>query len=509
MNILFIIVRSDNDEGLIYSAIRTWIKDIANNVYIVNKNEKSYGFEHAMLEISPNVIFTDKYLEHNNEEYLMVLRSGEYLDIEFLNDDDKRLIKKEDYIDKSILYYIEAVSKNINSASVFKFGYDYEILNYHSYKSSFLLYSKINATPIPSFPVFAKKIYVSDPRLIQYLVSTLIREPPMKRTLYLSKKIRGLEGLKDIGYDISYEFEPVDVIISYDVIYNWESISNCIFVQGQCGDKFSGDFITYKSGWTISIKKEFRQRRVDISSYFNEVDMLKLRIKELYDTVDLFIIGQMDTPYSSNDPITEGFPEIEDPDNKVRLLNLKYPENVKELNSAWVKDKYFRQYSIYHPEITDFDILFILDLDEIPDMEKLSKELLLYKNYISRLELKLHYYNFKWVKNYNWYHGYIGNTREIRKYGADLIRVKSPVKYPIIPKSGWHISYFMTPENIKKKIESFAHQEFNKHPYTDISHINSAIQLGKDLFDRNYEDMIPADPNYRPKHFEILSSYYH
>lgn len=496
MTYLIIILRCDNDDGFIFASIKTWIPTVPCTVYIYG-GTKNYGFEYAMRERASNISFVNS-IEHNNEDYLIILKPNQYLKYDYLT--NEYLISKEDYLTNGIQYYLNNDTRFYkHSSAILDLDTDIAMLNYHKYKDAYTFYSKIHSSTIPSFPAFARSIHVADSRLIASLVATLLKEAPLERTLYLSNGVVGLEGLTSIGYTISYECTYIDVIVSNEVPKNWELYAKALYVPG----RHEG---TYTCGWTISCRENFRQRRVDIAGYFNEVDMLKMRIKELYDTVDLFLIGQMDTPYSSNERIVQGFPSIEDPENKVRLITLSYPEEIKQLdNSVWVKDKYYRQYSIYFKEITDFDLLFILDLDEIPDVNTINKECNHYINTVCRLEMKLYYYNFNWAKRYNWYHGYIGHVKEIRKYGSDKIRINSPIRYGVIQNGGWHISYFLTPEMIKKKIESFAHQEFNRLPFTDINHINNAIKLGLDLYNRGNENMIQADYSYRPKYYNLIS----
>ena len=43
-----------------------------------------------------------------------------------------------------------------------------------------------------------------------------------------------------------------------------------------------------------------------------------------------------------------------------------------------------------------------------------------------------------------------------------------------------------TPENISKKIKSFAHGEYNKIQIINEDNIKLKIQQGKDIFDRGY-----------------------
>ena len=56
----------------------------------------------------------------------------------------------------------------------------------------------------------------------------------------------------------------------------------------------------------------------------------------------------------------------------------------------------------------------------------------------------------------------------------------------IIQNGGWHFAYLQTPENISKKIKSFAHGEFNKTDITNEENISLKIEKGQDIFKRNY-----------------------
>ena len=56
----------------------------------------------------------------------------------------------------------------------------------------------------------------------------------------------------------------------------------------------------------------------------------------------------------------------------------------------------------------------------------------------------------------------------------------------VIENGGWHFSYLQSPEHILKKIQSFAHGEFNKSEFINLENIYSKIQKGQDIFDRGY-----------------------
>ena len=57
----------------------------------------------------------------------------------------------------------------------------------------------------------------------------------------------------------------------------------------------------------------------------------------------------------------------------------------------------------------------------------------------------------------------------------------------IIDNGGWHFAYLQNPENISKKIKSFAHGEFNKADNSNEEKIRSKIEKEEDIFDRGYK----------------------
>ena len=502
---MIVIVRTNHDENLIFTAVRTWVQDVPEKVYIYDTNPINYGFKYAMLERAPNLVFTNQI--ECNDDYLVLLRPGQYLEYSKLPATHSQIFTKETIQKLNINNLLKSNLRGECSDVIKSLSTPNAMLNYHAYKQDWDVYtflSKINNVAIPNFPVFASSIRVDDFADLPTLIATLITQPPMKRVLILPRPTPIDNLLDKVGYDIQYGEVNADVLISNKYVEGYKAV----LVRGRCSDKIpTGYHHSFNAGWTTILSSSYHQRRVDIVSYFNEVDMLKFRIKELYDHFDHIIVGKMDTPHSSNIKVTDGYPTIEDPLNKVELLMLTYPDEIKELNDDWIRERYFRQYSIYHPLIGDYDLLFILDLDEIPNVKTIETECLIYLNTAKRLEMEMHYYNFKWVKPAKWYHGYFGHVSEVRKYGADTIRVNQPVQYPIVKKGGWHISYFLTPEMISYKIKSFVHQEWNKPPYIEIDHIKRCIDQGLDLYLRPYDNMVPADPKYLPNNYRMLPEF--
>ena len=76
-------------------------------------------------------------------------------------------------------------------------------------------------------------------------------------------------------------------------------------------------------------------------------------------------------------------------------------------------------------------------------------------------------------------------------------RIDKTKNLQIIENGGWHFAYLQSPENISKKIKSFAHGEFNIEEFSDEKKIQTKIEKNEDIFGRDY----------RIKKIEIDESY--
>ena len=54
-------------------------------------------------------------------------------------------------------------------------------------------------------------------------------------------------------------------------------------------------------------------------------------------------------------------------------------------------------------------------------------------------------------------------------------RIDKPKNIQIIDNGGWHFAYLLNPKDISKKIQSFAHGEFNNNDYININNIEKKM----------------------------------
>ena len=231
----------------------------------------------------------------------------------------------------------------------------------------------------------------------------------------------------------------------------------------------------------------------DCFMYNNEDLLLELRLQTLSKFVHKFIIVESCFDHQGNKKkLTFKINNFLIFKNKIKYIVLnKFPNDL----SSWERENYNRNFIIKglngaKPE----DYIMISDLDEIP---KISNLKIFEKRKYTAFKQKMFYYRFNLhnISEPDW----IGSKVCKKKYlkSPQWLRNQKVKKYPfwrmdkinwnIIEDGGWHFSFVMSDNSIKKKIESYAHSEFNKKNYKDINNIKKNISLKKDLFGRPFK----------------------
>lgn len=249
-------------------------------------------------------------------------------------------------------------------------------------------------------------------------------------------------------------------------------------------------------------------RLFDTFLFNNEYDMLELRLREHDKAVDYFIIVEGAVTFTGKPkPLyyelnKERYKQWHE---KIIYVIIKdFP-----IENTWAKEHHSRNYvmetldKLCKPD----DLVLHSDCDEI-----ISEAVLLAHKQAARqgaycLETDMYYYNTNWKKRFPWNWVFITNYSEIKNHGSLLaMRNKAASTFPHIPKAGWHLSYFLSSEDIAKKIGAFSHSEFDKPEFTNLDSIKQSISNGEDLFRRGpWENCIPSpqsDP--LPRNINVL-----
>jgi beta-1,4-mannosyl-glycoprotein beta-1,4-N-acetylglucosaminyltransferase len=246
-------------------------------------------------------------------------------------------------------------------------------------------------------------------------------------------------------------------------------------------EKFGNNFSVKNDCWSV-VKKA---RIFDCFPFFNELELLEVRLNELDSVVDYFILVESTTSHSGQKKplyFNDNKEKFEKFLHKIRHVIVDdmpvFTQNTSD--EVWARERFQRD-SILRalPDLRDDDVLVISDADEIPRAEVV-------KNFrigegIKYLELALHYYYLN-CRGASWDQAKIVS-------GAKLKELQLPcnVRYTqcdMIPNAGWHFSYLGGISRIIQKIENWAHQEYNTDDVKNRKNIEDAIAQGMDLFHR-------------------------
>jgi glycosyltransferase involved in cell wall biosynthesis len=258
---------------------------------------------------------------------------------------------------------------------------------------------------------------------------------------------------------------------------------------------------------------------IDSFTFFNEFDMLKFRLNYLNDVVDHFIISESNYTHSGKpkpyylDEVWNNIPE----NIKPKIIRLKYepnlsqislPENVTECdfqNGNWKLEREQRDLITYNlSQFSPYDLFMVSDVDEIPNKKVVEtlKNCDLDDTFCCVAKCEMFYYNFATYSDNNWAGTVFSTIKTTQEKGCDHLRNQRFVLFPI-DNGGWHFSYFGDVERIKNKLNSFAHQEYNKDRYKNDQNILDAIQNKKDLLQRG-KDFIDYNFYNFPEDLRIL-----
>lgn len=245
-----------------------------------------------------------------------------------------------------------------------------------------------------------------------------------------------------------------------------------------------------------SLKKK---KIIDSFSFFNEFELLKLRLNYLNEVVDNFLICECNHTYSANpkpyylDQIIDDIPE----DIHKKIIRIKYEIDGKYYSGdTWKLEK--EQRNFISKNLSQFfpnDIIMISDLDEIPKKE-------IVKNFLNHnvshgtiigLKHQAFVYNFNTYLTDQWIGTSIAAVSTCINKGSEFMRGifkydrmnKNGIETTFIENAGWHFTYFEDVEGIKYKINSFAHQEVNNEKNTNDLHILDCIKNKKLYYDES------------------------
>lgn len=223
---------------------------------------------------------------------------------------------------------------------------------------------------------------------------------------------------------------------------------------------------------------------VDTFMFFNELDTLEIRLRELAPVVDLFVLLEcgetlsgVKKPYIFEQN-KERFAPFLNKIRHVKLPGLPPLVNDTEDNRFWLEkfQRNFLMAGLVGTELRGEDLILISDVDEIPsrtsvlNLNNAAKEdeiwvfkQTYYKEFLD-LEVPKDIAGGRWLGTVGVRYSLFGNIlpQELRWSGAGAGRFYDPAHHDradrhFIEKGGWHLTYFGGEEASRYKIANYAH----------------------------------------------------
>lgn len=218
---------------------------------------------------------------------------------------------------------------------------------------------------------------------------------------------------------------------------------------------------------------------IDCFTYFNEEEVLKLRLEELDPYVKYFVVVEASQTFTGEDK-PYYFDELPSWINqwKDRIVKVRFSFPRKDM-TTWEREAYQRnQILVGLNQVAKADDRVVMsDADEIP------RPLSIYGDITAQLDVSQFFWSLNWQVPHHCNQGarpVVATMRDITTPHA--MRVQEMFR---INNAGWHFSFLGNDHSdFVYKIESFSHTEYNINSVKHVDIMGSRQRYGIDPFGR-------------------------
>ena len=265
----------------------------------------------------------------------------------------------------------------------------------------------------------------------------------------------------------------------------------------------------------------------DCFNFFNELDILELRLNILYDYVDYFVIVESSVTHSGQpkpfylEENKERFSKFWDkiisfkitdtPEDFMNLSNTGFFDSELDKVHHYIRTQtnrfnrntqpdygrdFFQKESVRRAlsNCSEDDVIIISDADEIPNPETLKdlKSLSL-GDTIYSLSQPMYSYYLNMLSDSDWHGSKMGLYKNVKELSFNEIRNDSNLTTKI-PNGGWHFSFMGGEEMVRKKITSYSARDLVNDQV--LSSIKNNMDNDQDVFFRGKLTKVEIDKTY-------------
>jgi len=264
----------------------------------------------------------------------------------------------------------------------------------------------------------------------------------------------------------------------------------------------------------------------DAFTFFNEFELLEIRLEFLSPFVDKFVICESTYTHSgkpkplnflnSIDRFRKWESKIEYLVYEPDMTGLDLDKKIDQYDPSapqWKLETSQRNFLMsYLQKQADEDIAFVTDLDEIWNPKLAS---IIASNRtghdIARIAMAhfTYYFNCRKIgkggNNFVWQHPFFAKI-SLLKANPDISHLRVYGNLPTVHTvdyewCGWHFTYMGGANRVLEKIKAYAHQESNNPQMTDMDYLNSCISKGINPFvqDNEWSELVYVPTDYFPE----------
>ena len=250
----------------------------------------------------------------------------------------------------------------------------------------------------------------------------------------------------------------------------------------------------------------------DCFIFYNELDLLEIRLNELNGVVDYFVLVEAEKTHQNKEK------ELFFENNKNRFSNflnkiiyIKVPGYLFS-DDCWKNERLQRNFILKGlQKAKEDDLLLVSDLDEIPSEDAVNRAISNNKFPVV-FEQQLHYYYLNTplkIPSYSFENnqsavsyksincGTVLLTKGEFENNTEVVRNLEKYNFDTISNGGWHFSFLGNESTIYNKLQNYAHAEYNDISIDVIK--NNYVNM-KDPLGRPVELGLNKDISYLPKY---------
>ena len=265
----------------------------------------------------------------------------------------------------------------------------------------------------------------------------------------------------------------------------------------------------------------------DCFTFFNETELLRLRLLELWEVVDRFVIVEATTTFTGQrKPLA--FAELastEFREFRSKIIHVVVDDMPRDPN-PWINEFHLRNaISRGLSDKRSDDWVLVSDVDEIPrsNAVKAIKQSALQ---VAGLRMSFSYFRFNFLcvegdeRAAAWTvasrAGLMPSPQTMRnsrrQFDSPEYLAANAGRAAALDHAGWHFSYLGDEERVRAKLRTGSHQEYNRPDIVDTFSVQRFLRTGEDVFARpgyRWEvtplvEYFPAEIRRDPARYEAL-----